>query len=146
MNVTELMKPRYKVIADYPGNEYPIGVVIDELLFDGKTSDWFERYPALFEKLKWWAYRREEEMPLFLRRISPDCQYGSKILVGDVIKAAWYKSPYFTNFDNHYPRMYQAIEVHGEYMFYDTHCFIPASKEEYEEAQAKTNTNGSDVE
>lgn len=129
--VSELLKPRYRVIGDYPGNEFPIGFIIDELFFDGKTNDWFEKYPNLFEKLKWWAYRREEEMPLFLKRISPDTQYGSNIHVGDVIKVCWYKSPVYTTFDNNFPRMYQAVEVHGEYMFYDTHCFQPATEAEY---------------
>lgn len=68
MSEQELMRPRYKVIADYPGmNNYLINVG-DIITDDGKNQcvtqdekvvfaiNW-NAYPHLFKKLEWWEER-----------------------------------------------------------------------------------------
>lgn len=61
MTAQELMKPRFEVIGDYPGNDISVGEVFES------NSDWPEsyllKYPHLFRKLNWWEHRKEEDMP-----------------------------------------------------------------------------------
>lgn len=71
--MTDLLKPRYEVIADYPGSEYPIGIVLVEDLpghfsYQKDGRNWTTRlkdinYPHLFRKMNWWEHRTAEEMP-----------------------------------------------------------------------------------
>lgn len=61
----KLMQPRYKVIADYPGNLYRIGLV---LTADNEREEtMYSAYPHLFRKLDWWKDREPSEMPKYLR-------------------------------------------------------------------------------
>jgi hypothetical protein len=74
MTVEELLKPRYKVIADYPGNHYGnIGTILDrdwaQYPNDDETQPaiWrISQYPHLFKKLKWWEERKLNDMPDYL--------------------------------------------------------------------------------
>lgn len=61
--VQELMKPRFKLIADYPGNSQPIGNVTTEI----HTAEYFRKFTANFQELKWWEERKPEEMPEFVK-------------------------------------------------------------------------------
>ena len=83
MKAKELMKPRFEVIANYPGSHLAIGKVID---FDyGKTEydspNNFENYPAIFRPLNWWEYRTVEEMPkrVICKAIPDDTEIIEKI-------------------------------------------------------------------
>lgn len=92
-NIQELLKPRYKVIGDYPGSEFRIGAImifIKDFMHrtDGtpestRHSDVFKignniimaegpsginLYPHLFKPLAWWQDRKPGEMPLYLKR------------------------------------------------------------------------------
>lgn len=71
MKAKELLKPRYKLIADYPRNNFKIGAVLDPNE-DGVfkiQNDFhcyeieFDNYRHLFRELKWWEERKEEDMP-----------------------------------------------------------------------------------
>jgi hypothetical protein len=64
--VEELLKPRYKVIADYPESPFKIGRIYDygEAL-PGPGLSSFEPYPHLFRKLEWWEDRKPEEIPKY---------------------------------------------------------------------------------
>jgi hypothetical protein len=79
MNNT-LYLPRFKVVADYPGNEFLIGDIFTftqtfdfepedketEVWYDEKNCvfmDIVQKYPHLFKKLEWWQDRKPEEMP-----------------------------------------------------------------------------------
>jgi len=86
--VEELLRPRYKVIADYPGSDFNIGCIIEfdcQTYFFG-TLDWqsalvilpngssgiygigmFEPHPHLFRQLQWWEDREESDMPEYVR-------------------------------------------------------------------------------
>lgn len=68
------MKPRYEVIADYPGQLHQIGdliygswsfVVGDNDPNSGKFS--LSDYPHLFRSLQWWESRRPEDLPEYVK-------------------------------------------------------------------------------
>jgi|ERR1044072_619177 hypothetical protein len=81
----DLLKPRYKVIADYPGNAYKLGDIItfvedgcSELIanYSAVNGDRtrlmvakkeFDKYPHLFKKLEWWEDRSDEDMPEYYK-------------------------------------------------------------------------------
>jgi hypothetical protein len=77
------MKPRWKVIADYPCAIHPMGTIINTyesanayLVKVGEEMDGTYRsedgcladYPAIFQKLEWWQERKIEEMPEYLKQ------------------------------------------------------------------------------
>ena len=66
MTVEELLMPRYKVIADYPGmdDSYEIGEVLKPA-YTGIV----DAYPHLFRKLNWWEERKVEDMPEYVKPI-----------------------------------------------------------------------------
>lgn len=53
--MNELLKPRYKLILDYPGNTFQVGKVYE--CVDGKVWDMAEQHPKIFRKLEWWEER-----------------------------------------------------------------------------------------
>lgn len=79
MKAKELLKPRYKVIADYPNSEHEIGEIIvlnenrqvtkepfarllqEPIIF--LESDIDKSFPHIFKKLEWWEEREEKDMP-----------------------------------------------------------------------------------
>lgn len=65
MTPEELLKPRYKVIADYPESPYKIG----DIEFNGTWSDndSLANYPSIFRKLEWWEERDVKDMPGYLK-------------------------------------------------------------------------------
>lgn len=80
MSVEQLLTPRYKVIAKYPGSRWEVGHVVHLLNNKGsiiyRWSDnngdwvyeyWFMEYPAIFKKLQWWEERQEGEMPQYVK-------------------------------------------------------------------------------
>lgn len=90
--IADLMRPRYKVIADYPGNGRAIGEIYYHVAGDAfgiKDIPLFmydrdlEKYPHLFKKLQWWEDRKPEEMPKYVT-----CVYKDFIVykIGQVIE------------------------------------------------------------
>lgn len=70
MSLADLMKPRWKVIADYPGNQRYVGEIIDGLpnpLDEQELERQMALYPHLFKKLEWWEERKPEELPQYFR-------------------------------------------------------------------------------
>lgn len=77
----ELLKPRYKVIADYPGCKFKIGNILTYVREIAQTYDlWrnektgveiiysgFGAFPHLFKKLEWWEDREPGEMPEYVK-------------------------------------------------------------------------------
>lgn len=100
--IEELLKPRYKVIADYPKSEFEIGEIIQfdrigflpMIFLEDQTEGWltdfiekprgsvmysikmFEPYPHLFQPLQWWEERPIEELPLYVRFGEKGKQYA----------------------------------------------------------------------
>ena len=80
--VTELLKPRYQVIADYPGSEYPVNLILTEELpghftyqtggrtFTARIKD--INYPHLFRRMNWWENRTENQMPKRVKSMADD--------------------------------------------------------------------------
>lgn len=76
--VENLLKPRWKVIANYPNSPYKIGQILnnDWHEYDLPANELFSiatiyfeahQYPAIFKKLEWWEERDIEEMPEYVK-------------------------------------------------------------------------------
>ena len=79
MTKEELMKPRFKVIADYPNSSNKIGDVIELPNKEWKYADevncledYFLDYPIVFKKLEWWEQRDENDMPEYVKLFFDD--------------------------------------------------------------------------
>lgn len=72
MEVQSLMKPRWKVIADYPDNLFLVGDILPRGQDEGDAFiKWFkeemaDKYPHLFKPLLWWHERKEDELPKYV--------------------------------------------------------------------------------
>lgn len=73
MEPKDLLAPRYKVVADYPENVFNVGQIIEqEEIAEGQNlynMDFFEKFPHLFKKLKWWENRDTDDMPEYVKRL-----------------------------------------------------------------------------
>jgi hypothetical protein len=73
MSNEELLKPRYKVIADFPYNTFgEVGSILDrDWGWNGDDENGFKHhishYPHLFKKLQWWEERKQEGMPEYVK-------------------------------------------------------------------------------
>lgn len=72
LTVEDLMKPRYKVIADFPGNQWKVGQILlkNDKVFkgDGYSEEYkLEHFPHLFKKLEWFEERKTEDMPEYVK-------------------------------------------------------------------------------
>jgi len=75
---TDLMAPRYKVVADYPhmeNDQIEIGDIISPygmgFMYPEEVKKMYESFPHLFRKLNWWEERRPEEMPEYVKIVQP---------------------------------------------------------------------------
>jgi hypothetical protein len=70
MTTEDLLKPRYKVIADWPFQNYAIDEILqgDEAALISTKYDKSNLYdyPALFRKLNWWEERDVKDLPKFV--------------------------------------------------------------------------------
>jgi hypothetical protein len=68
MNKKMLLKPRYKVIADWPRmTTYWIGRIFEVSQMGMETQIPYHKYPHLFKKLEWWEERDEKDMPEYVK-------------------------------------------------------------------------------
>lgn len=85
MNKEQLLMPRFKVIANYPGSPYKVGKIItlnkiygtspaaliSAYAGNAETHYWplheFEKYPAIFQRLEWWEERAIENLPQYCK-------------------------------------------------------------------------------
>lgn len=120
LSTEELLKPRYKVIADYPNSDYHTGEILDRdwgFGFKHKISD----YPHLFKRLFWWQEREENDMPEYVK--IGDCMDEVEY---EVIKVGGYCEYHFHEGD------FFGIKYKngGGYITTD---LLPATREEYEQ-------------
>lgn len=132
------MQPRYKVIADYPGNEFKVGEILEEAhdgarIISQNTGvyiDWMKvkKYPHLFKPLEWWEDRKPEDMPEFVK-LHPKAWEGSAINRDIVLKV-------------------ERIEVRGDTCLIQTALtgnplqpfyFLPASLSDYNQQSNSNN-------
>jgi len=57
MTKENLLKPRWKVIADYPESIYTVGEVEQPEYYIERNIAFFNKYPHLFRNLSWWEDR-----------------------------------------------------------------------------------------
>lgn len=73
MTPEQLLKPRYKVIADYPKSIYNIGDIInagttsEDCIYCDRDGPRMRQYPHLFKPLQWWEERKGDEPPMYIR-------------------------------------------------------------------------------
>lgn len=113
----DLLKPRYKVIADYPQALWEVGAIIPTEVHSIKNLSnemiaFYDKYPHLFKKLEWWQERKVEELPEYIKH--KNIVY--KVDEWDIIMM--------------YPK---TTSVDGQVSWYwKKENFLPATKEEYE--------------
>ena len=61
----DLLKPRFKLIADYPGNTQPIG----NITIEDATAYYFRKFTSNFKELEWWEERNEDDLPKYLKEL-----------------------------------------------------------------------------
>ena len=135
MTNEELLKPRYKVIADYPNNVFQVGQVVNFKLT--RNGDWiyqwarydgmyemgileFADYPNIFQKLEWWEERSENDLS--------EIKYA-KTIAGNSVRTVLRFELYWNK-----------IVLDGGKVR-SIKNWLPASKEEYE-TQTKLKQNG----
>lgn len=91
MTTEQLLVPRFKVIAAYPGSKhyYKVGDILTDNGKDAVTNqkgdavpygDWAQ-YPHLFKKLEWWHDRSIEDLPKYV---------NDTMNAGSIHKIDWY--------------------------------------------------------
>jgi hypothetical protein len=147
MSIEELLKPRYKVIADYPFRDhFLLSEIIELNEFDGRNhlskdmQEWFvikpklngtgspmswyesnfNKYPHLFKRLEWWEERDEKDMP----------EYVKHKIDAEVYKL---KKQAETTPSDAYCVKRASIESESYYQWLSLYDLLPATYEEYEQ-------------
>lgn len=133
MTPEQLLIPRYKVIADYPGSDFKVGQIIElENEITGEFSSvwnyniygpspWvysqsdFDTYPAIFRRMNWAEERKPEDLPEYvLATVDSEYPYNRGLIVKtDDILQHWKRIEF-----EHLAKMI------GD-------CFEPSTEEEY---------------
>lgn len=141
MTPEELLKPRYKVIAEDTSGDWNLNSILEfnpdwqnrpvHTLYDDEGSRsfspaYFDQFPHLFAPLPWYADRKPEDMPEYLK-VNVD---NTALFNGDYHKVHVWK----INAAGHF---YCLLEVDRQksladmFRYFPEH-FIPATKEEYD--------------
>lgn len=129
MTVEDLMKPRYKVIADYPMSPFAVDKIIefdkDEVHTDKNHNRWnisaFKFHPHLFRRLEWYEERSIEDMPEYVKHITAGTPVKVKKYVGED-DCFW-------------------VTQDEETIIKHLSRYLPATLEEYNEYQSKSKTS-----
>lgn len=123
--VEGLLKPRYKVIADYPQSIWKVGESLPEFPPTWCAEN-LDKFPKIFRKLEWYEERKEEDMPDYLKRIKfAELLSWHNIELNEVVEVSkWiYQEKiglcFFTKTED------------NSQLNYDLSCFVPATYEEY---------------
>jgi hypothetical protein len=84
----ELLKVRYKVIADYPKSIHKVG----DVLYCDENGPRMSQYPHLFKTLEWWEERAEDDMPEYVKYPN-----DARRFAGKVFKVNMFDPPYLFN-------------------------------------------------
>lgn len=114
----ELLSPRYKITADYPQNNFTVGYIINYPT--NSMCLHFDKYPHLFQKLPWYAERKIEDMPEYIKCIT-EC----RIPENTILKANW------ETYDS-YPSIVAHRGLRPDFWIEAKH-FIPSTQTEYDQ-------------
>lgn len=125
MTPDELLQPRYKVIADYPKQDFEVGEVLyedNEMYFvytdNGKWQIHPEWYPHLFKKLAWHEERNIEDLPEYVKLgYNNRNQYVHQV------------DKWFDEIDGLY---YQYLNKVGTPLMSNVNELLPSTQQEYE--------------
>lgn len=127
MNTAELLKPRYKVIADYPFSDFNVGDILNERcegvwtndIENGENISAPETYPHLFRKLEWHEEREKKDMPEYLR------------------SSETYPKPHFIkvrkNYATFFEGEYLSLKEYKPYWEAQYQFYFPATETEYQQ-------------
>jgi hypothetical protein len=141
MTREELLRPRIKVITDYPDCPYAVGSVIEiekdqegdqYLAVSGYIVYYPEKYPHLFEPLPWWKDRKVEDMPEYVKITSIPMLVERYVAVGQVVKAHKHFSTSWGDYNQ------SGCQLFGDDFMSYSKC-EPATTEEYEAYLQTTN-------
>jgi hypothetical protein len=133
--IEDLLKPRVRVILDYPGSPFANGdILIQDLRtlkevwirvqeFENIRSDraWISHeyvrlYPEIFKPVQWWEGREPEELPKYVKNAA------DKIV---------FRVEY--NFDGHTPSDVKTWNVEAPAFWHSLYDLLPSTKEEYDQ-------------
>lgn len=112
--IKQLLIPRYKIMQKYPN---PIGKVGD--IFYDDTA-YYDEFPQIFYKLKWWQLRQKEEMPEYVRYERYNVWFVDKLILHSSLEEPF---PFFTT------------PTHTQALYYNNVDAYPATKEDYDHFQ-----------
>lgn len=83
MTKQDLLKPRYKVISDYPESPFEINEVIDgNILVTAPIGlnepKYASDFPQIFKELQWFEEREEKDLPKYVKVLKDIPYYGLK--------------------------------------------------------------------
>jgi len=110
MTNEELLKPRFKVIDDYPLSWFDVGEIVEN---DFDSFD-LKDFPNIFQKMEWWEERNLEDLPKYLK----DDFYIIKV------------EKYYEKFGK---LKFDYFEYEGQTLYNDRvdNLFSPSTEEEY---------------
>lgn len=123
-DIQGLLKPRYKVIADYPGNIFKVGHIVSEAEAEEKFDfphNLFPVYPNIFKPLAWYEHRTLEQLQAV--KYVKVTNYVGYWRVGDIVEARfglWKDEIYGYFLKNHFhPMPYIEPVTEQEYKQFD---------------------------
>lgn len=131
MTREELLRPRYKVIADYPKSLFFIGDVVNaggnrkDLIYCDENGPRMSQYPHLFREMHWSENRKPDDIPEYVGYMD-----GKELVIGKLLE--------FEISEKEDPRQVKCL-VKGFYEWRNPFIsdIIPSSKQEYEEQNHK---------
>jgi hypothetical protein len=135
--IEQLLLPRYKLIADYPGSPFcdvlqPV-LSVEEILsedYSMKSEEDINKYPHIFRPLQWWEQRTEEEMPKYIRIKDRVWQVEWKEWLGECRPTA----P--LDFTRNRPKGYEPF---SHYWHFDKNISLPITEAEFLHQQTQNN-------
>lgn len=139
LTIEELLKVRYKQIADYPEALFHEGDIIkvSELVANHRylkdsvkhiyDEKFLDQYPHLFKKLQWWQERKIEDLPEYIMIENEGSKLVSYLPEKPVWKVNW-KAAFF---DDVKPVSDEYTDLYICWYFWKSQ-FKPATAEEYE--------------